>query len=126
MKETLLLQQHTAVECLVAIQILLNFFNYMFKFNLTSVSFLLKSFSYSNIKKKTQILIKQIATYSLFFTSNLLIKSFPSSETLAKASSSKSQSHAFTFFRVSISFSPANGDRPLNLKARTKVTNIYK
>lgn len=57
-------------------------------------------------------------TYSLFLTSNLLIKSFPSSETLAKASSSKSQSQAFTFFRVSISFSPANGDRPLNLNAK--------
>lgn len=54
-------------------------------------------------------------TYSLFFTKSLLMKSFPSADTLAKASSSKSQSQALTFFRVSMSFSPANGDKPLNL-----------
>lgn len=54
-------------------------------------------------------------TYSLFFTRSLLMKSFPSADTLANASSSKSQSQALTFFRVSMSFSPANGDKPLSL-----------
>lgn len=55
------------------------------------------------------------STYSLLLTSSLLMKSFPSSETPAKASSSNSQSQAFTFFNVSTSFSPAKGDSPLKL-----------
>lgn len=46
------------------------------------------------------------------------MKSFPSSETFANASSSKSQSHALTFFNVSMSLSPAKGDRPLNLNQK--------
>lgn len=54
-------------------------------------------------------------TYSLFLTNSLLMKSLPSSDTFANASSSKSQSQALTFLRVSMSFSPANGDNPLNL-----------
>ena len=46
------------------------------------------------------------------------MKSLPSSETLLKASSSKSQSQERTFLSVSMSFSPANGERPDSLRAQ--------
>lgn len=59
-----------------------------------------------------------VITYSLFFISRRLMKSRASSDTMLKASSSNSQSQAFTFFRVSMSLFPANGDSPDNLQDR--------
>lgn len=56
--------------------------------------------------------------YSLFLIKSRLMKSFPSSEIIAKASSSKSQSQDLTFLSVSTSFSPANGESPLKLKGK--------
>ena len=61
-----------------------------------------------------KILIQCKITYSLLLTSNLLMKSLASCDTSRNASSSKSQSQALTFLRVSISLSPANGERPLS------------
>jgi len=49
---------------------------------------------------------------SFFLIRSLRIKSLPSSLTFLKASSSKDQSQALTFFRVSISLAPANGESP--------------
>lgn len=60
-------------------------------------------------------ILTKYATYSLFLISNRLMKSLPSSDTSRNASSSKSQSQALTFFNVSMSLSPANGESPLNL-----------
>ena len=54
-------------------------------------------------------------TYCGVLMSNFLIKSFPSVDTLEKASGSKSQSPDLTFCSVSRSSSPAKGDKPLNL-----------
>ena len=59
-----------------------------------------------------------VFTYSLALMRSRRMKSLPSSETLLKASSSKSQSQERTFFRVSTSFSPANGERPDSLRAQ--------
>lgn len=55
------------------------------------------------------------ATHSLFLIKSRLMKSLPSSETIANVSSSKSQSQALTFLSVSTSFSPAKGESPLKL-----------
>lgn len=55
-------------------------------------------------------------TYSLSLTSRPRMKSFASSDMLAKASWSKSYLAMVTFAIVSMSVSPINGDRPDNLE----------
>lgn len=59
--------------------------------------------------------------FSLFLMSRRRMKSFPSSDTWRNDSSSKSQSHALTFFNVDTSLSPANGDRPLSLSQKERI-----
>ena len=61
-----------------------------------------------------------ILTYSLLLCNSLRMKSLAWSDTFANASTSKSQSQALTFFNVSKSSSPANGDNPLNLASLKK------
>ena len=46
------------------------------------------------------------------------MKSLASSEMTSKLSSSKSHSAAVTLARVSLSFSPNNGDKPLSLEMK--------
>ena len=50
--------------------------------------------------------------FSFCLINNFRIKSLPSSLTFIKASSSKTQLQALTFFNVSKSVDPANGDNP--------------